>query len=306
MVVLTAMLKLIAGLALGFAFRRMKILNESSTAAMSSLTLNAACPCLIFSSIVTMSSDQKGDVGTLMIVGVFIYIFLAVVGVIAARLLAGKNKGLFYMILSLILFGQVGFMGFPLAEAFCGDLGVSYMGILNIHFTVFMFTIGIYLCSKSAGKTGRFDLKKMINSSTIGIVVAVIIFMLDIEVPDVILAPIQFIGQLMSPLAMIIVGSTVAAYPFKKLFSNWKYYVIAILRLAVLPALSFLILHALYGTSPLTIISTISIGVPPAATVTMMAISYGGDSETASLASGLTTVLSIVTIPVLWIFMNAL
>ena len=306
MVVLTGMMKIVVGLALGFFFRRIKLLNKESTNSLSKLTLNAACPCLIFSSIVGMDSSHKEDVGLLMIVGVAIYIFLAVVGIIASKLLAGKDKGAFYMILSLILFGQVGFMGFPLAEAFYGELGVSYMGILNIHFTVFMFTIGIYLISKSAGKTGKFNPMKMINSSTVGIVLAVILFFLDVKVPDVIMAPIDFIGQLMSPLAMIIVGSTLATYSFKEMFSNWRYYVIAILRLIIMPAIAFVVLHALYGTSALTIISTISIGVPPAATVTMMAITYGGDHKTASLASGLTTVMSIITIPLLWLFMNSL
>lgn len=306
MVVVTAMIKLVLALAVGFFFRKINLLTDEATGAMSNLTLNAACPCLIFSSIVGMDGSRKDEVGLLMIVGVAIYIFLAVVGIIAALFLAGKNKGLFYMIFSLILFGQVGFMGFPLAEAFYGELGVSYMGILNIHFTIFMFTIGIFLCSRSGGKNEKFNPLKMINSSTIGIVLAVIIFFLGVKVPDIILAPIDFIGQLMSPLAMIIVGSTIATYPFRKMFSNWKYYVIAILRLVIMPAAAFLILHSLYGTSALTVISTISIGVPPAATVTMMAVSYGGDHETASLASGLTTILNIVTTPLLWIFMNAL
>ena len=300
------MLKIIAGLALGFFFRKIKVLDDRSTSAMSSLTLNAACPCLIFSSIVSMDSSCKGDVGLLMIIGVAIYVFLAAAGLITSRLLAGSSKSLFYMYLALILFGQVGFMGFPLAEAFYGVLGVSYMGILNIHFTVLMFTLGIYLISKSAGRSASFDPKKMINSSTVGIVISVSLFMFDVRVPELILAPINFIGQLMSPLAMIIVGSTLAAYPLKKMFSNPKYYVVAVLRLAVLPAIAFLVLHRLYGTSALTVVSTISIGVPPAATITMMAVTYGGDSETASLCSSLTTILSIITIPLLWLFMNSL
>ena len=305
MVIATGILKILAALALGFFLRKRNVLDDHSTSVMSQLTLNAACPCMIFTAIVSMDSTHKGDVGLLMLIGMFIYLFLAVVGIIAGKLLAGKNKGMFYMVLSLILFGQVGFMGFPLAEAFYGSLGVSYMGILNIHFTVFMFTIGIYLCSRSAGKAEKFQIKKMINPSTVGIVISVLLFMLEVKVPDIILAPISFIGQLMSPLALIIVGSTLASYPIKKMFSNWRYYVIAALRLIIMPVAAFLVLHSLYGTGALSLISTISIGVPPAATVTMMAITYGGDYETASLASGLTTIISIVTIPLLWIFMNA-
>ena len=304
MLIAAGMLKLVVSLAVGFFLRKINVLNENGTTVMSNLTLMAACPCLIFYSIVTMDSSSKGDVGLLMIIGVAIYVLLAVVGVITSKLLAGKNKGQFYMFLSLILFGQVGFMGFPLAESFCGSLGVSYIGILNIHFTVFMFTFGIYFISKSAGGNAKFNFKKIINSSTIGIIISVALFMFDVKVPDLILAPISFIGQLMSPLAMIIIGSTLASYPLKKMFSNWKYYVIAALRLVILPFIAFVIMNRLFGNTPVTLILTISIGLPPAATVTMMAVSYGGDSETASMCSGLVTVLSLITIPCLWLIMN--
>ncbi len=306
MLVVNAMIKIIAALGLGFLLRRIKLLDSAATSAMSKLTLEAACPCMIFSSIVGMDSENKSDVGTLMIIGVLIYIILAIFGIIISKLISNGSKPLFCMFLSLILFGNVGFMGFPLAESFFGDLGVSYMGLLNIHFTVLMFTLGLYLCQKSAGKSEKFNLLKMINTSTIGIVLSVLIFFLNIEVPEIIMQPIDFIGQLMSPLALIITGSTIASYPFAKMFGNWRYYVIAASRLVVIPAVLFFVLKPFFGAGAATQVSVMSVGVPPASTITMMAVAYEGDHETSSLTCGLCTILSIGTVPLLYLFMNAM
>ena len=305
MAIVSAMLKIVAALALGYAFNRIKILNSETCTAMSKLIINAASPCLIFSSVVSVGSERKGEALFLLWIGFAIYIFMAAIAFITVKLVrVPKEKFATYM--CILIFGNVGFLGFPIAQSLYGSLGLFYMGILNIHFTLFAYTFGMMLMSGRDGDGKvKVSFRTLINPGTVGVALALIFFFLEIKIPDIILEPISFIGQITSPLAMIVLGSTIAQYPLKEVFTNTRNYITSIVKLLVMPAVAYLALNAVWGTSELTTIITLYVGCPTATILVMMSLAYNGDVESVSSSIGLTTLMSLITIPALWFFIRA-
>lgn len=295
------MLKIVLALVLGYVLFKKNILTREANAAMSKLIILATCPCMVFSSIVSMGSEYKHDVYILLIVGVAIYIFLFLIGWPAARLLKPEKKS-FNTYLCMIVFGNVGFLGLPLASSLFGSVGLFYMGILNFHFTLFAYTIGMTLMTGGSDSSGgkRFELKNLINTGTVGVVIALVLYLCEVKLPAFVLAPFEFIGQLTSPMAMIVLGGTLASYSLKKMFCNWRYYIVSLFKLLVFPVIAFFVLRGILGSGVMTSIITIYVGCPTATMIPMMTLAYGGDWENASSGTGLCTILSFVTIPALY------
>ena len=183
MVIVSTMLKIVGALALGFFLNKIRILTPQSNGSLSKLVINATSPCLIFSSVASMSADRKSDALFLLWIGVLVYVFLAVIALIVVKLLRVPKRS-FGTYVCIMVFGNVGFIGFPLAQSLYGALGLFYIGILNIHFTLFAYTIGMLLMTGSSGEGGRLklELKTLVNPGTIGVVLALIFFLL--EIPD--------------------------------------------------------------------------------------------------------------------------
>ena len=304
MAIVIAMLKIVAALALGYFLNKIRIIDSKSGAAMSKLIIFATSPCLTFASIVSMGSERKDEAVMLLWLGVVIYVFLTVIAFVTVKLIRVPKES-FATYMCVLIFGNVGFIGFPLAQSLYGSLGLFYIGILNIHFTLFAYTFGMVLMTGASGGKIKFSVKTLINPGTVSVVLALILFLLDVKLPDIVLEPISFIGQITSPLAMIVLGSTLAGYSLKTVFSNWRNYIVSIVRLLVMPAIAFLIMNAIWGVSELTTCVTLYVGCPTATILVMMSLAYGGDVENSSASIGLTTVLSIITIPVLWFFVQA-
>ncbi len=301
MVIVGTMLKIVITMALGYFLFKIKVLNPGTNAAISKIIILASSPCLVFSSIMSMGSEGKGEVGTLLIVGLVIYavFFLVAFPLVKAIRIPREELNTF---LCMVVFGNVGFVGFPLAASLSGPAGLFYIGVLNVHFTIIAYTVGITLLT---GK-GHFRISNIINPATVGAVLALVLFLTGVKLPDVVLAPLDFIGQLTSPLAMLVLGSTIASYSPKKMFGNWRYYVISFVKLLVFPLAAFFIMRALIGNNEMTKMVAIYAGCPTATILPVMTLAYGGDWENTSSGAGLSHLLCIITVPALWLLMGIL
>jgi len=156
---------------------------------------------------------------------------------------------------------------------------------------------------KSGSGESRFTPKKLINSGIIGILLSLIIFFLQIPMPEVVVSPIRFVGSITSPLSMIIIGSSAAGYSLRYVFRQKKIYLLSFLRLLVYPVAAYFIFKVILGDNLLTSILSIYIGMPTASVVGMTAIACDADAESATSCTAMTTILSLVTIPILYLIM---
>ena len=197
-------------------------------------------------------------------------------------------------------FGNAAFLGFPVGQALMGDIGVSYMAVLLVHQNVFAYSLGVMQLTKGNKGAARFSVKKLINPPTVTAVLAIVLFFIGVKIPDPIMQPISFIGQICSPLSLMIIGATMASYPLRELFTNWRYYAAAAVKMILIPAVAFAIAFLIWGPSDITSAIVIHCSMPTAAIMSLIAIMYNADYKTTTSATGLMDILCIGTIPLVW------
>ena len=304
MAIIITMIKIVFAVLMGYLLYKIHILNDNTNSVLSKLIIYGCGPCMIFSSVISLDSENRAEIIELIVAGFILYIFLAVLVYFMAKLLRpGKDlEGVYQLIL---LVGNSAFLAFPIGEALMGDIGVSYLAILNVHSNMFAFSYGIYLITKGSGGKFSFPFKKLLNPGIIGAVLALVLFFANVPVPDVILEPIEFVGDITSPLAMLVMGSTIASYSLKQLFNNWRYYILALFKMVVIPIIILLIAKAVWGDSNLTFVFVLHTAMPTATIVSMIAIANNSDYKTTTSATGLMNILCILTIPFIWLLANA-
>ena len=299
MEILEVMLKIVLAMALGFFLFRIKVLNEAANAMLSKLVSLAIAPCMIFSSVLSLGEDSKRNILILLIAGIAMYIIFAAMAWVVARLLKpeAKLRGVYEAVLT---FGNSAFLGFPVGQALMGDIGVSYMAVLNIHQNVFCWSLGVYQLTKGEKGKAGFSIKKLLNPPIISSVIAIALYFIGVQIPDIVMAPIEFVGQICSPMSMIVVGASIASYSFASLFNNWRYYLLALFKLVVFPMIIFLGSFFTLGAGELTNALCVHAMMPTAVIVSMAAMIYEADHKTTSAVTGLMDILCIGTIPGVW------
>lgn len=295
-----AMLKILFAMALGFLFNKIKVINSSVCSSMSRLVTMAAAPCLCFSAVLSLSDENKSAVLYLLLAGIGLYIIMPIISFLAAKLLS-KNKNDRGVFEAMMTFGNSAFIAFPVGQALMGDIGVSYLSILNVFQSVLAFSLGVFQLTRGNKGAAKFSFKKLINPAIIGALVAVVLYLIGVKLPQLVMQPISFVGQICSPLSMVIIGSSIADQPLKELFTNWRYYIVALFKLIIIPAVIFVPVFMIFGPSEITSAILIHCLMPTAAIITLVAIQYGADSKTTSQGTGLMDLLCLGTIPLMWI-----
>lgn len=196
------------------------------------------------------------------------------------------------------VYGNVGYMALPLAQAVLGEEGVFFCSGVLIPFNIFAFTHGIRLMSGVSSKQTGFKLKWLLfNPGVISVLIGLPIFLLRLSLPRIILEPAELIASLNTPLAMLMFGTYLAKTDLKKMFFRKQTYLVALLKLLVLPAvmLGAMKLAGISGT--LCTALTISASAPTANNTVMFAAKYNCDTEAASQTIAVVSFLSVLTMP---------
>lgn len=199
------------------------------------------------------------------------------------------------------VYGNVGYMGLPLAQAVAGETGVFYCSAAVVVFNFFAFTHGIGLMRRSGGEKVSYR-KLLINPGSIGIMVGLPLCLLQVllkvELPSLILQPIQHIGNLNTPMAMLMFGTYLANTDLPGMVRQKENYIVALLKLIVFPGVMLSGIYLLGVRGPLLLAAAVACSAPTANNTVMFAAKYDRDTGIASKASGFASVLSIVTMPV--------
>ncbi|MGL5513059.1 MAG: AEC family transporter, partial [Sporomusa sp.] len=118
--------------------------------------------------------------------------------------------------------------------------------------------------------------------------------------PEVIISCADMMGSATTPMAMLILGSSLAQMRPREIFGDWRAYIITTLRLIVFPLATWLIMSLFFPADSMLLQVVVLLAAMPSATnATMMAIEFGGDQSVAARCIFLTTILSMITIPLL-------
>ncbi len=193
------------------------------------------------------------------------------------------------------VYSNCAYMGIPLAQGVAGDSGVAYASMFIVVFNLFVWTHGYACMSNMHG----FSWKKIVtNPGLIGIVIGLPLFAFSIRLPEVLNSPMGSFASLNTPLAMIVVGCYIARVSIKELFEDTSLYLMSVVRLVLIPLVSFAVLYLLHVDKTIATTVLILCAAPPAATTAMFAAQFGGDAKLASKSVAIATLFSMITMPV--------
>ncbi len=277
----------------GFVCSKAKLIDEKGTRQMTDILLMIVMPCVLIKAYQKEFSPEL--IMGLLLAALFALI-IHVVGIVISTLVFKKEESLKYRVsIFSSVYSNCGFMAIPLLSAAVGADGVFYGSAYLAVFTIITWTHGICLYS---GSLKEISIKRILkNPGIIGTVIAIILFVTGIKLPYVIGESVSYIAGLNTPLAMLVTGAYLTKVDFKKALNNASIYVVSLLRLVVIPIIAVIIAR-LAGIEPLIAKSVlISAACPTAAIAALFATKYNLDSTYAAEAVSVTTVLSVITIP---------
>jgi predicted permease len=291
----------------GYLLIKTKLLKKEQSGALSMLLMYVGMPFLIFSSTInniTINTELLATIGIVLGIGVvYTFAMFFVSKPLTKMEREQKTQG---MMRFSSVFSNNGFLGIPLAMAVfgAGSMALMVVIILNIVTNVLMYTLGIYLIS---GDRKAISLKKaFLNPVLIAFVIGIIANLLNVKgyVPEVATYSTHF-SNLVTPISMTILGMKMGGVKFLELFKSWKTYYVSALKLVVFPMIIVAIVFVLNQvtaiiTPDMVLGVLIAFAMPTAGLASTFSDNFGGDTENAVAFTLGTTVLSIVTIPLLY------
>lgn len=303
-VLVNQLIQLFLIICIGYFVFRIGILNETVNKHINSLVINITMPLMIVSSVLSMTNrPDTSTVVSLFAVSIGFFLIMPVLSFIIVKIMLKtmhivKARQGVYMFM--LIFSNVGFMGMPILQAACGENGataVFYAAVLNIFFNLAVFTFGVIMIGYGNTVETTLKLKDLLSPGILCSVFAIIIYAFNIHFPSTIENVIDTVGDLTSPLAMILVGSTLASMKLKEVFNEWRIYIFATIKQFVLPILLYPVFRFCIGDDLLFNVMFIEFLMPVANIALMLATEYELDYKFVSKTIFISTLMSLVFIP---------
>lgn len=312
MAVLEQVIILFLLIIIGYIIKNLKIISNDMNRDVSNLVMNVALPAFIITAMnFSFSPDVLVKSGKLIIVSISIYAFVIGISFFITKIMGveGETRDIFQYS---IVFSNVGYMGYPVIKALMGDIGVFYGALYNLPFNILVWTFGVYLLTRNDMKTHKeklnnknsISIKKFINPGIVAIITGFILFLFSIELPYSIYRTLELLGSLTTPLAMIFIGSILADVKTTEIFTDKRVFILCVIRLAILPVLVMFILRTIGFSDYLVAIPVIMTAMPIAANAAIMASRFNNDYHLASKTVFLSTLFSVLTIPLIVIMLK--
>jgi len=263
---------------------------------LSVLLLYVTMPFMIIISFhIEFSEQMLKDAGIVFVFAIAVHLFSIVLGkMLFYRFPDHINKVMRFS----AVFSNCAFMGFPVIEGIFGREGIFFASVYVAVFYIFLWTYGINLFS---GGLDFKDKKKMlaaiINPGIISVAAGMIIFILRIRLPGPLYEALDMIGGITTPISMLIVGALLANADFRWVIFKIHLYFGIMVRLLVIPVLVWLILRQIAIPDILLGVTVVLTAMPVAVNTAIFAEKYDADALLASQYIALSTVMSIITIP---------
>ena len=310
-----ALFKLFSLLVIGFFIYRKGFVDEHFNRGLSWLVVNITNPALILGSLASAGDIPQQTVMRIVIYGIGFYLMLPFLAILIVRI-CGIPKEQRGTVQLLAIFSNTGFMAIPIMMTLFGDLSVFIINIMNLPFNFLIYTYGVYLIQKdirerkkaqmeSAGKTEKdsgvkIDWKLFFTPGIVASFIALILYFLKIQLPQIATETFKFIGDTTPPLTMLLLGTVLAEQPLKGAFSNVRLNIAMILKLFLMPLLGFVTAKLVFTDPVIIAITVLTYAMPCGSMCVMLSKNYNGNTKTASSGVVFTTVLSLATIPLVY------
>ena len=290
------MLILLAIVVVGYVAGKLDYMGGDFDRRLSNIIIDFTCPALILSSTMGGTLPDRGLILPLLGISLLTYLLLTAVAFGLPKFITKKNE-YHGPVGFALMFGNVGFIGYPIVGALFGHQAVFYAAILNVVNTLAVFTIGVMLINGERQRLA-FQPKILMSSPMMAAYLAILIVALGLDnIPDIISQPITMIGNITVPGALLIIGSSMSRLSWRTMLGSRVVYVTTAFRLLILPLIIYVLFRAL-GFDPMVVdLNTIIIAMPVATYGTILCLRYGKDSTLITEITFISTLLSVLTIP---------
>ena len=305
----------------GFIFAKLKMFSKTASETLSTIVLYGCQPVLIVTSFQGCAYDTDIAINMLITAGLALVAHLLMIAIVKLVFLKREKDDKVKLVKYLSVFSNCGFMGLPFLQSlFSGGEVQSeliiYCAVVLTIFTVLNWTFGAYMLT---GDKKQISAKKiLLNPVIIAIILSLILFF-TLQKPFVelveegtvwhtvmtkFMGSLNYISNMVTPLSMIVIGIRLANIRFKHLITDKWAYVATGMKLVVMSFVTMLLVAYLPIASTIKYTLFFLLSMPSAASGAMMAVQYGKDSDFASVGVVMSTIFSIATLPLLYLFMN--
>ena len=304
-VIIQQMIMIFILIIVGGVLYKTKILSEAASKEISGIIINVTNPAMLITSALEsaekLAPDQIG-IAFIAFGGMYVLLFLLAYLLIPILKIEKQDR---YAYKLMFIFANVGFMGIPIASAVIGPESLIFVSICNLLFSIIIYTYGISIIRKAAieQKTqadvpkGKMFLK-MINAGTIAAVVTIIFYLMDISLPNIVTETLSYAGRCTTFLSMIVLGVSVVKMKPKEIFGKPRMYLFVLIRLIIVPLIVIFVAKRFISSELMVNTILVMASVPMGNMPLMFSKQYGLREDDISTGIILSTVLSLLTIPV--------
>ncbi|MCV3295563.1 MAG: AEC family transporter [Oenococcus sp.] len=286
----------------GYLINRLAFMHPQTADDLTKILLNIVSPCLILNAFQQpFSSDRLTQLALASLAMLLFYLLEILVTQLLFKSVQDPNLKRAAKYGS--VYSNAGFMGVPLASALFGQNGVFFAVVSLAAFNLFNWTHGSALFQETTSPADKIK-KILLNPNIITIVFGLIIFLTRFQLPKIASATIAAISTINTPLSMIIIGSSLATIKIRKEITNPYVWFVILLRNLLFPIAAILILQALSVTNTAFYTTVLMAACPTAGLVVLFTIQAKGNPSPAIAIMGLSTILSLVTIPAIFYLAN--
>lgn len=187
------------------------------------------------------------------------------------------------------------FIGFPVVEALFGQNAVFCAALTGLPFNLLLFSMGVSRLRAGQGR-GRVRLREVFSPALIATLVSIVFFLGQIPFPQLVADTVQTLGGATVPLSMLIIGISLSRVPVKEAITDWRAYVVSLVRLILCPLVVWGVLRLFVSGTVLGVLTVIA-ACPSGAMITILSLRYGVDETFATRVNFVSTVLCAGTLP---------
>lgn len=295
----------------GLLVKKLKFVSDNFQSEISRFIINVSLPAFIITSVSkSVSIEMINDIGKLLLIFIILFAVVIFSSYVLTKLfkIEGMDRDVFQFAM---IFPNAAFIGFPIIKAVYGNVGVVYAAVFNLVFNILVWSFGVYLMKRNCDEDAKDEdmtfllrVKSILNPALIALFLGFGISILSIEIPGLLNDTLKMVGDTTSPLSMMSIGFILAGVHFKELTGSYKIYVFSFIKLTVFPIVCYLILKN-FITNEMLGVAVLLTAMPTGVLTAIIASRYNNNSILASKLVLLTTLMSIVTLPLLIKFLVA-
>ena len=291
--VISQLISLFLMMLMGFVVARAGIVTPDFRKRLSAFTLSTAAPCVIISSVLSSESNPLKMIGAVGM-AVFFFVIMIVFAAIVVRVLRirREERGLDQLML---VFTNVGFMGIPVVQSIYGSEGVALLSMFILIFNLFFFSYGVLLITSSV----KFNWRSLLNACIIAALIGLFFGVTGWHLPAPIESTLASVGSMNTPLAMMVIGASMAHSDIRKALTNKRMYRVCLLSMFLMPVLLLGVVMFMPVDPMLAGISVLLAAMPIAGNCGMLSDRYTPHDMTASHCVMVSTLMSAVSLPVI-------